>query len=457
MRNFFLFFFFFFSLYGFNYHLKPYQISEGVNCFFGLPSKVSNINGGNMLNSCYIETEDGYVVIDSGPTYSYAQDAYSIMEKKKKLPVKYVINTSSEEVHILGNEFYKEQGAILIAPQSYRENLKGKKPLKLREILNEEVLVNTRVIPIDRYITKDTILDVGNVKLTIKKVLNDKEHIYVYVKDKKIVFAGDMIFNNRTIPLKNRRSLVTWQKGLEVLARLDWVDIVSTHGYMTRRSALNRTDEYLKLLKSRVVKEIKKGVKREDIIRSVEFSSFSQDRLYNLWHKKNLATAYDEFETITKDEIKKSASSKVKIVKTLKETPVKKRVIVKTVKVDTTPSVKYKSFLLAMRSAIAKKRIVLIKVRSTTCKYCDQLDSVISNNTKVKKILNRYYEIVSINVDEEDVPLNINVQSTPTLIFIKPRDNKVLMKLTGIRALGELLEVLNEAVGDGHNDGYLRK
>ena len=52
--------------------------------------------------------------------------------------------------------------------------------------------------------------------------------------------------------------------------------------------------------------------------------------------------------------------------------------------------------------------------------------------------------------------MGLIVRSTPTLIFIEPNNKKVLMKLPGIKALGELLEVLNEAVDDGHNGGYLR-
>ena len=98
MRYLISFFIFSVYLYGFNYHLKPYKISEGIHCFFGLPSQVREINGGNMVNSCYVETSEGYIVIDSGPTYSYAQEAYEVMKKKKKLSVKYVINTSSDEV-----------------------------------------------------------------------------------------------------------------------------------------------------------------------------------------------------------------------------------------------------------------------------------------------------------------------------------------------------------------------
>lgn len=59
-------------------------------------------------------------------------------------------------------------------------------------------------------------------------------------------------------------------------------------------------------------------------------------------------------------------------------------------------------------------------------------------------------------MDYSKVPLGIRIASTPTIIFVRPSDKKVLMELAGIRALGELLEILNEAVDDGHNGGYLK-
>ena len=149
-------FFFTITLFGFDYHLKPYKVSDGVHCFFGIPDQVSHVNGGNMVNSCYVETKDGYVVIDSGATYGYAQDAYGIMAKKNHLPVKYVINTSSDEVHMLGNEFYKEQGATLIGPKHHEQYLNRDKKLHLSTILSPDAFSNTRIIPLDIYIQENT-------------------------------------------------------------------------------------------------------------------------------------------------------------------------------------------------------------------------------------------------------------------------------------------------------------
>jgi len=440
------------NLYGFDYHLKPYKISDGIHCFFGLPSQVTHSNGGNMINSCYIETTEGYIVIDSGPTYSYAQDAYRLMEKKRKLPVKYVINTSSDEVHILGNEFYKEQGAIVLGPEAYREQLKVKKSLHLKTLLDEDVLEHTRIVPINRYISNEEILMLGNTKLYIKLAKGDNAHLYAYLKEKKIVFAGDMIFNNRIVSLKENRSLLLWEKELAKLEKLDWIDIVSAHGYMTRRSALNHTKTYLSRLKQEIYTAIKRGDSKEQILKNVTLASFSKDRLYSFWHKKNVLTAYKELKEVS---IKGTKFVKSNLSKIKPSNVSNKRDDTRTT-VSLNNTLKYRTFSEAIKYAKANKKIVLIKVRSTTCKYCDQLDNVISTNGQVKNILNQYFEIVKVNTDYETIPLGETVQSTPTLIFVQPSNQKVLMKLPGIRAIGELLEVLNEAVNDGHEGAYLK-
>ncbi len=460
MRYLISFIFFTFYLFGFDYHLKPYTISDGINCFFGLPSNISEENGGNMINSCYIETKDGYIVIDSGPTYSYAQSTYAIMKNKKNLPVKYVINTSSDEVHILGNDFFKEQGALLIGPKNYEKYLIKNKKLLISDKISKDALLNTKLIPLDKYLENDWTIFLDDLKVDIKKIKNDNEHLIVYIPRKKIVFAGDMIFNNRIVAFKNNRSILVWQEGLKLLQSLSWEDIVSAHGYMTRRSALKNTQSYLALLKSEVQSSLLNGESREDAIKNIKLPAFSEDKLYSYWHHRNVASVYDELKkkkelkintlskiiTSVEKKSKKTVKVKKKTVKLKPKKNVKKKV----------ENVKYVSFSTAIKNAKSKNKIIFLKVRSTTCKYCDKLDSVIATNDSVKNILNKYFEVVKINGDYDDVPYGIRIESTPTLIFLKPGSEEPLMNLRGIEALGELLDVLKEAVEDGHNGGYLR-
>jgi glyoxylase-like metal-dependent hydrolase (beta-lactamase superfamily II) len=454
MRYFLSLLFFTVYLFGFDYHLKPYKLNDGINCFFGLPSNISEDNGGNMINSCYIETEEGYIVIDSGPTYSYAQSTYEIMKNKKNLPVKYVINTSSDEVHILGNGFFKEQNAILIGPKSYKRDLQDKKKLLISDKISKDALLNTRFISIDKYLENDLNITFGDLVVNIKKIKNDDEHLIVYIPSKKIVFAGDMIFNNRIVAFKNNRSILVWQEGIELLKSLEWDDIVSAHGYMTRRSALKNTESYLSLLKSEVKSSILSGESKENAIKNIKLSAFSEDRLYSLWHHKNVATVYDELKS--KYKLSKSITLNSKPLSIKKsEKKSKKTFVSKKVK-KVSLEVHYVPFSVAEKNAKSKKKIIFLKVRSTTCQYCDELDAVISSDNAVKDILNKYFEVVSVNNDYEPIPYNIRIEHTPTLIFFKPGSEEPLMNLTGIKALGEFLDVLKEAVDDGHKEGYLR-
>ena len=480
-----------FSLYsyGFNYHLKPYEISNGIDCFFGIPSQVSEINGGNMINSCYIETPEGYVVIDSGPTYSYAQEAYEVMKKKKNLIVKYVINTSWDEVHVLGNEFYKELGAKILGPKGYKKYLETKKELFLEKRLSKDAFINTRIVSLDKYIEKEELLKIGDMKLFIKLLDGDSNHLYIYLKEKNIIFVGDLIFNNQIVPINNGRSLNGWLKEIEKLSVLKWSDLISAHGYMTRRSALKNTKTYLSLLKEGVSKGIENNKTVEELTKVLAFDDFKAMKFYDIWHRKNVIKVYDELtklkkqkrmkvdekrvvkkkerekeslprvtnivkknEVVGKKIVKKEILKKKILKKPVEKKPVKKKPVVKKEIIH----IRYQSFSEAMKMAKKDKKIVLIKARSTVCKYCDQLERIFVENTKVEKILNRYFELVVLNIDDETLPLDLNVRSTPTLIFIRPDNQKVLMQLAGIRALGELIEILNEAVEDGHLGAYLK-
>jgi len=460
MRYFLSFLFFTIYLFGFDYHLKPYRISKGINCFFGLPSSISKDNGGNMINSCYIEYKDGYIVVDSGPTYSYAQATYEIMKKEKNLPVKYVINTSSEEVHILGNGFFKEQGAILVGSKNYKKHIIQNKKLKISDKISQDALINTRLVPLDKYLESDWILPLRDLKINIIKIKNDNEHLMVYIPDKKIIFAGDMIFNNRIVAFKNNRSILTWLDGLSLLKSLSWDDIVSAHGYMTKRSALKNTQSYLSLLKSEVKSSVLSGESKDAAIKNIKLSAFNEERLYTFWHDKNVASVYDEFlnmEENRKDKVSKKANSISNIVvkKTVEvKKIVKKDIVIPKIKKENTVS--YVSFSKAIKDAESKNKIIFLKVRSTTCKYCDRLDSVISSNNEVKDILNKYFEVVSVNNDYDEVPYDIRIEQTPALLFFKPESKKPLMNLTGIEALGEFLVILREVVKDGHKGRYLR-
>lgn len=56
-----------------DYHLQPRQIAEGVWLLEGSTDNFAAENGGNIVNVGFIETADGVVVIDTGPSRRYGR------------------------------------------------------------------------------------------------------------------------------------------------------------------------------------------------------------------------------------------------------------------------------------------------------------------------------------------------------------------------------------------------
>ncbi len=222
----------------FNYHLNSHNITPDIKCFFGLQAEPSMINGANVINTCYIKTDEGYVIIDSGPTYHYAQQAYKVMETEEALPIKYVINTSSNELNSLGNQFYKEQGATLIGLKS---SLKKRQGILLKDKISQEAFENTRTTPLDFSLSNDKNLILGSSIIEIKKI---EDQLIVYAPHSKTIFVGD--FSPSKIKTEHKPTK-KWTKILNKIEPLSWDYIISSHGIDIDRYALTEMQEYFDL------------------------------------------------------------------------------------------------------------------------------------------------------------------------------------------------------------------
>jgi len=232
--------------YGFDYNLRAYTITEGVSCFFGINEEVNRKNGGRTTNTCYIETKIGYVVIDSGPTNSYAQQAYNFMQKKRKLPIKYVINTSAHETKILGNKFYKERGATLIGPEVYRRLLEEKKIPNLSKQISKDAFVNTKLVPLDIYQNSNSKISIGDITIEIKKFeKGNTEQLVIFIPKKEIIFVGDYIYNREKYKRENQNALLKFKSTICKIENLSWQYIISSKGTKMGRETITDTQSYI--------------------------------------------------------------------------------------------------------------------------------------------------------------------------------------------------------------------
>ncbi len=289
----------------FDYKLKPKKVAENVWCFFGAIEKPTKENAGNMANNCYIKTNDGYLVMDTGPSYQFAKQAYEAMQKIEELPVKYVVNSHEHDDHWLGNDFYKKKfGTTLIGPESINTNYKEGDKTRMYNVLPKNAIEGTHIIDLDKVVKKKETLVLGGEKFDIIP-MDVKAHtgddVFIYMPERKVLFAGDLVMNGR-ITSGRHGSVIGQLKALAMMQKLDWKILVPGHGFITDATAMDEANLYFKLTKERVLKAIDEGVDATEINEVVKLIEFKDKAMYDILNAQNIGFAFEELEMLDEDE-----------------------------------------------------------------------------------------------------------------------------------------------------------
>lgn len=282
------------SLSAYDYALKPVRVTSDVHCFFGKPEIMDKTNNGNIVNSCYIDAGEGYVVVDTGPSYAYAESAYNAMKKIKSLPVKLVINTHIHDDHWLGNNYFTEQGIKVLGTDDFKVNADMSIPTRMQTYISAEAYAKTVPTLPTEMIGSDTILTVGNQTLELK-IAKHKAHtakdMVVYLPKSKVLIAADLVFNDR-LPSVRGGDINGWLSALEDLDKLGAAHVVGGHGNRTDKDAAQMTREYFIQMRSEIRAAIAAGMGIDETIKKVSMDKFKKYKLYEGTHRHNVESSY---------------------------------------------------------------------------------------------------------------------------------------------------------------------
>ena len=286
------------SLFGFEYKLEPKKVSENVWCFFGKLEMPTKENGGNMSNHCYIKANSSYILLDSGPTYKYAQTAYEEMSKIEKLPVSYVLNTHEHDDHWMGNSFYKEKfNAKLIGVELQDKNYEEGQKTRMHKLLTKDAINGTKIVKLDSHIKEKKTMILDGEKFVFVPVGQGHSHydVFVYMPERKVLFAGDLVMNGRIT--SNREGLVLGQlKALKTIKEYDFDVLVPGHGFDVSKKAMDESVKYFSLLKERILAAVEEDTGLEGVTKFVKMLEFKDKAMFDLLNAPNVHRAYGELE-----------------------------------------------------------------------------------------------------------------------------------------------------------------
>lgn len=230
------------------------KVADNIYALVGDLGQRSPENLGHNITSGFIVTAQGVVVIDTGGSLANAQAIHAAIRKVTDKPVIYAINSGGQDHRWFGNDYFKRQGARLIASEAAAQDMRERgaaqkafiQPL-LKEKFDGTQLVYPDITFKDRY----TLPVTGEpIELIFTGGAHTPGDILVWLPQRSIVFAGDIVFVQRLLGVIPGNAL-HWIKNLEYLRdELKPKIVVPGHGRVTDiAESLRDSYDYLVFLR----------------------------------------------------------------------------------------------------------------------------------------------------------------------------------------------------------------
>lgn len=233
----------------FDYQLAATQVAPGTYVVLGTTEHFSRANGGNIVNTGFIVTGAGVVVIDSGPSLDYGRQFRALIARTTDQPVALVLITHQHPDHFFGNGAFTD--VPIAALGGTRAQIDALPATLLDDIyrLVGDAMTGTTIIPPDTTIEAGD-RRIGDHDLTLLALDgHTAADLAVFDRTTGVLFAGDLAFLDRT-PTTPQADIGDWLRAIGQLRALGARIIVPGHGAIARDSRpFDQTADYLTWLR----------------------------------------------------------------------------------------------------------------------------------------------------------------------------------------------------------------
>lgn len=242
------------------YDLDVREIASKTWGVFGRPELFSPANGGNIVNTAFVETREGVVVIDTGPSRRYGEALKAAIEAKVPgKPVLRVYNTHHHPDHVLGNQVF--DAGLIAAPEGVVAGIRQDGDAmagNLYRILGDWMRGTAVKVP-GRVATGEG-EEIGGRRFRFFHLSGHTASDFA-VEDMEtgVVFGGDLAFLNRA-PTTPHADLARWTASLAVLESADRAAIFPGHGpFDPKGASIEQTRDYLSWLEDTLRASVERG------------------------------------------------------------------------------------------------------------------------------------------------------------------------------------------------------
>ncbi len=212
------------------YTLQPRQIADDVWLLEGSTDNFDKANGGNIVNTGFIVTDAGVVVIDSGPSRRYGEAMRAAIASVTDRPVIKLLLTHHHPDHVLGNQAFTDVPIAALAGTTELLREQGNAMAENMYRLVGDWMRGTEVVLPTETLAPGT-LEIGGRALRLLALRGHTgADLAIFDERSGVLFAGDILFYQRALTTPNSPGLDVWLEDLDTLEALPWKRLVAGHG-----------------------------------------------------------------------------------------------------------------------------------------------------------------------------------------------------------------------------------
>jgi len=281
------------------YTLQPRQIADDVWLLEGSTDNFDKANGGNIVNTGFIVTDAGVVVIDSGPSRRYGEALRAAIASVTDRPVIKLLLTHHHPDHVLGNQAFTDVPIAALAGTTELLREQGNAMAENMYRLVGDWMRGTEVVLPTETLAPGT-LDIGGRALRLLALRGHTGADLAILDERSgVLFAGDILFYQRALTTPNSPGLDVWLEDLDTLEALPWKRLVAGHGPVADDAApFLQMRDYLGWLDGLLRKAANGGADMNEVIQSPIPERFSGISLTRYELIRSVSHLYPRYEAM---------------------------------------------------------------------------------------------------------------------------------------------------------------
>ena len=242
------------------YVLKPLKIGDGAWMIAGVPEKISFENGGAIANITILDSSDGAIVIDTGPSKRFGEDLAKLARDLTGKDIARVYITHFHPDHVFGNQGF--DASKIAAPDGVISGLKelGNSFSDAMYFIARDWMRGTEVVLPTKAVGTGVEQFGGRRLNLIALAGHTASDLAIFDESSGLLITGDLAFLDRA-PTTPHADLPTWRATLAKLSEIKAERIVPGHGPAENgQRSLMQTRDWLDGIESVINSSFERGL-----------------------------------------------------------------------------------------------------------------------------------------------------------------------------------------------------